>query len=189
MKVSRDRSDANRRALVEAARRLFRQHGFAGVTVGEIAQAAGLTHGAFYSHFATKRDIEAEAIASMIAKAAEDWRAVVAANPEAPLPAIIAGYLAFDHTSEGDVGCAFAALGSELARASDDVRAAAAKALPLQLDLLASLFPHDAPEVRRSRAMAVYAGLVGAATMAKALDDTELVQELVAATTRRLLGG
>lgn len=188
MKVSREQSAENRRALVLAARRLFRQRGFASVTVSDIAREAGLTHGAFYSHFETKRQIEAEAIASMIAKAAEDWRAVVAANPEAPLPAIIEGYLAFDHTSEGDVGCAFAALGSDLARAEDDVRQSAARALPLQLELLESLFPDEPADERRSRALAVYAGLVGAATLAKAIADGDLVEDLIAATTKQLLG-
>lgn len=41
-------------ALIDAARDKFAGKGFSSVTVDEIAQAAGLTKGAFYHHFASK---------------------------------------------------------------------------------------------------------------------------------------
>ncbi len=187
MKVSREQAEHNRHALVLAARRLFRQHGFAKVTVADIADAAGLTHGAFYSHFKTKRDIEGPAIASMIEKAAEDWRQVVKENGDHALSALVDGYLAFDHVSEGDIGCAFAALGPDLGRAGDDVRAAAAAALPLQIDVLAEMFQGPDPLARRARALTAYAALVGAATISRALGECELAVEFNASTADQIL--
>ena len=61
MKVSREQAAANRAAVVKAASRLFRSHGFDGVGVAEITRAAGLTHGGFYGQFASKDALAEEA--------------------------------------------------------------------------------------------------------------------------------
>ena len=54
MKVSRQQMAANRERLLDIASRLFRERGFDNVSVAEIMQEAGLTHGGFYGHFASK---------------------------------------------------------------------------------------------------------------------------------------
>ncbi|HBO43434.1 MAG TPA: hypothetical protein DD670_05790 [Planctomycetaceae bacterium] len=43
--------------LARAAFELFAQRGFASVTIDEIAAAAGVTKGSFYSHYASKHEI------------------------------------------------------------------------------------------------------------------------------------
>ncbi len=52
-----DRSAATRAALVEAGRRLFAEHGFAGVGTEAIVRAADVTRGALYHHFADKTEL------------------------------------------------------------------------------------------------------------------------------------
>lgn len=87
-----ERSEATRRALVEAARPLFAERGYAGVGTEGIVRAAGLTRGALYHHFEGKRElfeavyeqIEAE-LAGRIATGALD------AGSESPLEAMRAG--------------------------------------------------------------------------------------------------
>ena len=54
MKVSKETSAKHRDELLKAASRLFRERGFDKVGIAEIAAAAGLTHGAFYTHFESK---------------------------------------------------------------------------------------------------------------------------------------
>jgi len=87
-----ERSEATRDALIEAARALFAERGYAAVGTEEIVRAAGVTRGALYHHFGGKRDlfeavyerIEVE-LAQRIASGALD------AGATAPLEAMRAG--------------------------------------------------------------------------------------------------
>ena len=59
MKVTRQQVAKNRQRILEVAGKLFREKGFDGVSVADIMKGAGLTHGAFYGHFASKDDLAA----------------------------------------------------------------------------------------------------------------------------------
>lgn len=52
-----ERTAATTAAILEAARALFRDHGYEAVSIDDIAAAAGCTKGAFYHHFASKQAI------------------------------------------------------------------------------------------------------------------------------------
>jgi AcrR family transcriptional regulator len=52
-----ERSAATRQALLDAARALFAEHGFAGSGQEEIVDRAGVTRGALSHHFGTKRQL------------------------------------------------------------------------------------------------------------------------------------
>jgi AcrR family transcriptional regulator len=52
-----DRSAMTREALISAARTLFAEHGFAGVSTEAIVRAAGVTRGALYHQFADKIEL------------------------------------------------------------------------------------------------------------------------------------
>jgi AcrR family transcriptional regulator len=60
-------SSGNRAKLVKAARKLFTAHGFAAVSVDEIAAAAGLTKGAVYYQFSDKTDLFRAACEAVLA--------------------------------------------------------------------------------------------------------------------------
>ncbi|MBS1181573.1 MAG: transcriptional regulator [Proteobacteria bacterium] len=63
MKVSREQMAENRVRILDATSRLFREKGFEAVTVADVMKAAGLTHGGFYGHFASKDDLVAQSLA------------------------------------------------------------------------------------------------------------------------------
>jgi AcrR family transcriptional regulator len=51
------RTEATRRALLDAARRIFARDGFEATRIEDIAGATGHTRGAFYAHFSSKEDL------------------------------------------------------------------------------------------------------------------------------------
>ena len=51
-----------RQRILESARRQFNNRGFAEVSIGEIMEDAGLTHGGFYRHFKNKSELYAETV-------------------------------------------------------------------------------------------------------------------------------
>src|SRR6202007_911353 len=64
MGVSREQAAENRRAIVAAATRLFRERGVEAVGLSELMKHAGFTQGGFYNHFESKADLGAEVLAS-----------------------------------------------------------------------------------------------------------------------------
>lgn len=51
------RSEYTRLHLVRSAAELFDRNGFAGATLDDVSRAAGVTKGAFYFHFASKKEL------------------------------------------------------------------------------------------------------------------------------------
>jgi AcrR family transcriptional regulator len=90
-----ERSQATRARLLEAARELFAQRGYADVGTEEIVRTAGVTRGALYHHFAGKRElfeaVHEELERGLVERLAQ---AAVAASND-PLEALQAGTAAF----------------------------------------------------------------------------------------------
>jgi AcrR family transcriptional regulator len=76
------RSAATREALVRAARPLFAEHGFRGVSTEAIVRAAGLTRGALYHQFADKTDLFAAVFEAVEAEVTAGIDAVVSESGE-----------------------------------------------------------------------------------------------------------
>jgi TetR/AcrR family transcriptional repressor of nem operon len=178
MKVSRQQMAANRERLLEIAARLFRERGFEGVSVAEVMQQAGLTHGGFYGHFASKEALAAEAATHALAQTSSRWKATLEDSGADGLTRIVDAYLSQRHRDHPGAGCAIAALGPELARQADPVRNAFASELENLIAVLASFLPGTE---RRQRAQALLAQLVGAIVLARALGRSVQSAEILEA--------
>jgi TetR/AcrR family transcriptional repressor of nem operon len=180
MKVTREQAAANRDKIVEAASTLFRKHGFDGIGVSDIMKAAGLTHGGFYGHFASKEVLAAEACA----RARRDpWAAWMDAPPEERLEGVVRSYLTPRHRDDRAHGCLFAALGSDIVRQPRSVRRAFTERFRSKIDILRSLVPGRSAAARREKALATMAGLVGALMLSRAVDDPALSEEILEAAS------
>lgn len=176
MRVTRALAAEHRQALLEQAGRLFRGRGIAGVSLAEVARAAGLTHGAFYGHFASKTALVAEAVQGSLLAGAGHWRRRAARARAAggdPLSAVIDGYLTERHRDAPEAGCALAALGPEVSRAEAplaDALREGTEALALVLaEEVAALHPALAPAECRGRGLAILAAMTGGLVLARAL--------------------
>jgi TetR/AcrR family transcriptional repressor of nem operon len=186
MRVSREKAAQHRDRIIDAAGALFRAKGFGGIGVADIMKAADLTHGGFYGHFASKDDLVAQASRRTMVRAATNWTKLVEAAPDNPYAALLKHYLSPKHRDDPGKGCAFAALGNDAARSGKIVRKAFAEGLAPLIDILAQSIPGKSNAARRRKAVAAMATLVGALTMARAVEGTPLSDEMLEAAHREL---
>jgi len=187
MRVSREKAAENRDRIIEAAGALFRERGFGGISVADIMQAADLTHGGFYGHFASKDDLVAQACRQAMAVAIASWEKTASREPDDAFTALLTRYLSPRHRDDPARGCVFAALGADAARSGPLVHDAFADGLEPLIALLAESAPGKSKAARRRKAVAAMAGLVGALLLARAIGKRELSDEILEATRRQLL--
>jgi TetR/AcrR family transcriptional repressor of nem operon len=189
MRVSREQAARNRERVVDTAATLFRERGFDGIGVADLMQAAGLTHGGFYGQFESKEALMAEACAAAFEGSAGQWERMAASVPgEPPLGNIVRSYLSRRHRDRPGSGCTVAALGSEAARQGPPVRASVTQGVRSLIDKLAQWAPGRTAAARRERALATFAGMVGALVLSRAVDDEAFSQEILDAAAASLAG-
>ena len=177
MRVSREKAAENRERIVDAASRLFREKGFDGVGLDAIMKDAGLTHGGFYAHFASRDALLAAAAEQAGAESNENLsRAISRAKPGEELMALVDSYLDDRHVTaaEQGLGCAIAAAGSDIPRQHTDVRRTVSRRIKDLIGLVERQFPEWGKQAAHEKAMAIVATLIGALTLARAVDDPQL---------------
>jgi TetR/AcrR family transcriptional repressor of nem operon len=172
MKVSKTQVDENRRAILAAAGRLFRQRGFEAVTVAEVMAAAGLTHGAFYGYFRSKEELVAATLAELL----------TAPRPPGKRAQRAARYLSPGHRADSAGGCPVAALATDAGRGSRQARAAMAAGVERMIASETADIPGGSDEVRRLEAVGRVAAMVGALILSRAIGEGGLSDEVLAAT-------
>jgi TetR/AcrR family transcriptional repressor of nem operon len=185
MRVSREKFAENREKILDAAGRLFREKGFDGIGVADIMKAAGLTHGGFYGHFASKEELAFEASKALAARTTERWKEV-AGKADDPLSGLLDHYLSRSNLQDPGKGCLFAALTQEVSRHGADMQAAFTDGLLALVDVLEDIVPGETAEERRRRAIASLSAMMGAVILARALDKPALADEFLEATRQEL---
>jgi TetR/AcrR family transcriptional repressor of nem operon len=178
MKVTREQVAEHRTRILDAAGRLFRMRGFDDVTVAEIMKAAGLTHGAFYGHFASKEALVAEAIAHAVAPAPAAKRKPAAEYAD--------NYLSIAHRDNRAGGCNFAGLGTEAARGSPELRHAMTASVEQQIQRFADASPGKTAKDKRRAGVLAWSAMVGAVMLARIVDDEDLSKEILKETRAEL---
>lgn len=187
MEIAPSRKALTHERILDTAARAIRRAGFQGVGVADIMKEAGLTHGGFYAHFASRDALLAEALAHAGQQSAEriaKGNATREARGASPFRALIEGYLSERHLSGTENGCAVAALASEMPRQSPDVRAAAAQRVRSLVALVERSLPTGAAP---GSAAAIASQMVGALQLARALGDNAEGKALLAANRKALL--
>jgi TetR/AcrR family transcriptional regulator, transcriptional repressor for nem operon len=164
-----------RQRIVEAAAAAFRQHGIDQIGVADIMRRAGLTHGGFYAHFASKDDLLSAALAhasiqanNMLATLKNDD-----ASSDRLLNAALT-YLGSAHLTHPERGCPIPSLGPELTRHSQKARTTLASEIRRRLKTLGDLMPPSLPLETRNRQVAgVLACMIGGLIVARGLKETE----------------
>ena len=170
-------AEKHQRILAQAAR-LFREKGYDGVSVGQIMQATGLTHGPFYNHFASKEALMAESTlhGSEHSRAALDAATI---SPEA-MRQYVRDYVSAAHRDAPGHGCLLAALAGD-ARKQPAVRPAFTVHLKSIIGKLAAHFPWRKKRGHRQEAIVMLSAMVGAVALARAVADEAFSDEILKA--------
>lgn len=179
--------EASHERIVSAAAKAIRRSGYDGTGVADIMKEAGLTHGAFYAHFASREAMLAEAADRAGAESNAFAASIVAAAPpDQSLQALMQVYLSKEHLAGIETGCPVSALGSEMPRQSPEVRRAATLRIKEMIDLVARQFPDWGQPSAHERALVTVATMVGSLMLARAVDDAALSDALCSATLKSL---
>jgi TetR/AcrR family transcriptional repressor of nem operon len=179
--------------ILDAGSARLRAEGRHGAAIEPVMKDAGLTHGAFYSHFADKDALDEAAFRHTFSTGRPWWVGKVSDRSwPARLVRLARRYLQPAHRDDRAGGCAFTALGADAARAPERFRQAYADELRKSLDAICA-GAHDAPagEARHDDAIALMTLCVGGLTLARAVDDPALSERIlrVARQTAATLGG
>lgn len=187
VEVPSNRKQLSHDRILDVAARALRSDGFDGVGVADVMKRAGLTHGGFYAHFASREVLLVEALE----RAGQDSRIRLNGLIESRAPqgssrfrAFVESYLAESHLDEIRSGCPVAALASEMSRQPEAVRAAAVRRIEA---LTASVASTLDPKLPKDTAAVVVAQAVGALQIARALGNNALGRRHLAASRRHLL--
>ena len=176
---------ASHEAIVNAAARLFRERGIDGTSVADVMAAAGLTHGGFYSHFADKQALVAEAM-SAATNHRERW---IEPRPEldevAWLAWIARRYLNARHRDDPGDGCPFPPLAPDVARDTPAARRVFEAELRKSADRMAACLNDGGERSAQDKAYAVLAVCVGGLMLSRAV-ESEAVSKRILRASRHL---
>jgi AcrR family transcriptional regulator len=166
-----DKKTLTRARIIDTATKAILRSGYHGIGVVDIMKGAGLTHGGFYAHFATRTDLLVEVAATASKHSlAKLNKAADSAPPELGLQAVLDSYLSDRHLNAPEHGCPIAALGGEMPRQAPEVRATATHGI----EQLARLLTSKMPTGHQDDALGMMSCMVGALVLARAVDDPVL---------------
>ncbi|WP_431038398.1 TetR/AcrR family transcriptional regulator [Streptomyces sp. P6-2-1] len=201
-RVSKAQTELNYRRILEVTAARIREVGVDKVSVPEVMAAAGLTHGGFYRHFASKDDLVARATALAFAQREEEYQAIMDSHGsgsgadgesrrEETYRAYLEGYVSEFHRDNPGTGCAVAALAFDAAhveQGTSDLKEAYLGGVRRMVESLEDRATDGGEAGKgRQRALADLAGMVGAIVLARATAHDDLSDEILTAVRDSLL--
>lgn len=184
MRFKPDHNDKAKAAIVAAAGRRFRRDGYFGAGVDGVAADAGMTSGAVYSQFGSKKGLLSAVLRDGLEEVRRSFSSLIAGGEGAKALTV---YFRPEHRADPAGGCLLPSLSADAARAGDEAQAVFAELLPAIVDEIEKGFPVESGDSRRDRAWAVLALMAGGMMLARALPEGATAQELLSACRRTAL--
>ena len=173
--------------ILDVASRAVRRQGYHGVNVTEVMREAGLTHGGFYAHFASREALLQEAVAKARVEMARTMTGQLerlGAAGASPFKAVVDTYLSMAHVLDCENGCPVSLLCGDMPRQAPEVAEPSRHLIHDLHRLVARVLPASAGA---DAAWTVTSALLGAVQLARALGDGEAARAVIADTKGNLL--
>ena len=187
MKITKEAAEQNRDRVIATAARLFRERGIDGIGVADLMKEAGLTHGGFYRQFKSKDDLIVQAVKRAFVDMSQGIAAQLSASDK-PFDALVRHYVSTEHRDDPGHGCSLAALAADAARHDDrDLGKVFGDIVSRYLELLTSILPGQAPEMKRAAEVSALAEMVGAVVLSRAVPDPIVATEIIETVAHDLI--
>jgi len=187
MRYSAEHKEETRRRILNAAGQLFRQEGYGGSGIDSLTKAAGVTNGAFYGHFASKRDAFRTAVLSGLEELRTGIAALKAKRGRRWFRTFVDLYLGAKRTCDLGQSCALPSLSPEVVRADAVTRRAYEQELRGLIEEVASGLSARRGARRDDTAITLLALLSGGVTLARAVSDPALADKIAQAVQNQAL--
>ena len=180
MNLRKMNKDASYKNIIKAAAVRLRVEGLSGAGLSSIMKDAGLTHGAFYSHFSSKEQLIAEAFEHALNKNRPRW--INPAQKESwtkRLKHLAKRYLTGDHRDDLSNGCALAAFISDAARANTSFQKLYEKELYNTINAICGDPETCATQNKFDEALMFMALCIGGISLSRAVDDKQLSERIL----------
>lgn len=191
MRYDADHKQKTRERVLKAAARAIRAEGPHKIGVAAVMAEAGLTHGGFYAHFASKEDFVAAAVGQMFVESrAKLDRAMEGRSPGEGLAIYLDFYLSPAHRDTRTSGCPLPFLSADAPRLAAPSRERFAAGVAALTDRLATVLTQLGRSEAEETAGSMLSEMVGAVALARAEPDPARSDAILARTraslTRRL---
>ena len=160
------------RKIVEDASRRVRSEGLTGAAVTAVMRDAGLTHGGFYKHFASKDELLLESLRLAFGETADRLaQAAQHSNPATAWKAIVKNYLSPEHCDHAGYGCPMAALAPDMARVDNSMKRIILTEIASYRSRVLPFMPGRRKAERERNFVAIFATMIGAIAIARILPD------------------
>jgi len=175
--------------IVKDASRRVRAEGLSGAAVLAVMKDAGLTHGGFYRHFASKDDLLLESLREGFREIEDALAHAAEQSPSGEAwKAIVKTYLSLDLCDHPERGCPLAALAPELARADKNRKPQIAAELVNYKSRMLPFMPGRRSADKERAFFVIFSTMIGAIEIARMLPKRAM-REKVLAITRDFLRG
>jgi TetR/AcrR family transcriptional repressor of nem operon len=149
------------------------------LTVAQLMKDAGLTPGGFYRHFDSRDHLVAEAARRALVQGSA-WT-IGADQLRGPrgFTNLVDGYLSEWHRDHPESGCGIAGIAADVARSDGTARSAYSQKVKECLGLITELLDEPDHEVAEREAVLTLSSIVGAISLARAVDDPELSKAIL----------
>jgi TetR/AcrR family transcriptional regulator, transcriptional repressor for nem operon len=171
-------SPSHDRILDIAAARI-RRDGINGLSVAELMKDAGLTHGGFYRHFDSRQQLVAEAARRALIQGSAWTIAAGQLGGQRAFTALVDGYLSTGHRDHPESGCGVAGVAADAARAGGPAQASYSRQVRECLAVIADLIDNPDRKAAEREAVLTLSALVGAISIARAVDDPDLSEQIM----------
>jgi len=168
--------------MLDAAGRAFRKNGFNGVGVDGLAKVAGVTSGAFYSHFKSKGAAFEKALVAGLNEVLTRMPEIQQQEGAQWVDAFARYYLGKAHRADLECGCAMASLTGDVVRADKATHTLYEKKMLAIVSVAAQGLADGTEAERKGRAWALLGTLIGGVNLARAVQNSAVANTIAEAT-------